>query len=69
MYNPPCIQNHQNIQETLENKGLQLATLLMFYAQSLNSVLKSFLSSFTYKKKNAPVELRRRYQSNFSKEH
>ena len=68
MYNPPCIQNHQNIQDSFENKGLQLATLLMFYAQSLNSVLKSFLSSFTYKQ-NAPVELRRRYQSNFSREH
>ena len=65
--------NHQNIQETsrirdFSSKNLTPATPLMFYAQSLNSVLKSLLSAFTHKQ-NAPVELGRRYLSNFIREH
>ena len=31
MYNPPCIQNHQNIQDSFENKGLQLEKLETSY--------------------------------------
>ena len=55
MYNPPCIRIIK-ISKTLSkirdfsSKNLKLATLLMFYAQSLNSMLKSLVPLPTNKR-------------------
>jgi len=66
--------NYRNIQETFENKRLQLEKLertsytVYVLCPVFSSVLKSLLNAFTHKKRKRSFRVRRRYQSNFIRE-